>query len=539
YSKLYKNDSLYNIASYSTGMFNTFYGPISTASPIRPAYEAPMEAYNIYGALNIQDFTFSFFRNYARIPTAFGNNTSNAIYNKDVYMKQDITVANFSYRKTFNKITSITSMMTSEYNLNPFSSYRNLYTFMEKGYKYSTCTMRRMEEQLDYKSSDHFNFSAGIAIENYNAIPQSGDLNEPVNRRDHIHASYLGTSAYYRPEGLAAQFYFIKYYNVGSYLQTQFSPSDKLHFTIGARYDYNSRYGNTFNPRLGVVYKPSDNTTIKALYGSAYRAPSPSDAYSHYGSFYTTDSGRTYNSYFLHLPNPGLKPIKSYNGEVSVKQNITDNFILNIDGYYTYIKGLLQFSDDNLTTKLYNNVFNGIPVDYIEVFTNNNRQKTYGGTIRLDWKYSIGNVNLSTFASLSYVNGLFEKGLNENEETEKDTELDFISPFMYRIGIEMKAGKFSCSPRLLLMGRQNIAGISDTTGSIIQRQTIPGYALLNISARYALNKRFSAFINIHNALNQRYKSVGFNMDLTKPVTDIFYGQREDPIRFMGGLSLTL
>ena len=43
-------------------------------------------------------------------------------------------------------------------------------------------------------------------------------------------------------------------------------------------------------------------------------------------------------------------------------------------------------------------------------------------------------------------------------------------------------------------------------------------------------------MNVSNALNQKYRSVGFNMDLTKKDTEFFYGQPEDPIRIMGGLN---
>jgi outer membrane receptor for ferrienterochelin and colicin len=539
YSKLYKSDSLFSIASYSSGVLNTIYGPIAPIRPVKARYEAPMEAYNIYSSFKLHDFTFSFFRNYFKLPTAFGNNTSNSLYNRDAFMAQSISTANATYKKEFDNLTSSTLFTVSEYTLNPKSNYRNLYTAMEAGYKYSTCSVIRLEEQFDYRASKKLNFSAGISYDSYTAVPQSGDLETPVNKDDYLHASYLGTRAYYRPEGLTAQFYFLKYTNLGTYFQSQFAASEKINITLGARYDRNSRYGSTFNPRMGLVYEPSATTTIKALFGSAFLAPTPSDSYSQYGSFHTTDSGRTYHSFFLHLPNPDLAPITSQNVELSVKQNLSDNLILTIGGYYTALKGLHQFSDDNESTKLYNNEFNGIPVDYIEVFTNHNRQKNYGGSIQVNGKYSIGKLRLNSFASLSYVNGVFEKGLEENGETEKDIELDFISPVMIRLGTDIKGGKFTCSPRLIIMGRQNLAGISDSSRTIIRRQTIPGYALLNISCRYT-GKLTSVFVNVSNALDQHYRNVGFNMNLNNSNTEIFNkGQRQDPIRITGGLNFNL
>lgn len=539
YSKLYKSDSFYNVSAYKTGLFNTVYGPLAAAMPVRPAFEAPMQAYNIYASLNAQEFTFNFFRNSFTLPTSWGNNTSNALYNREVFMRQNITMANASYRKTIDKFTSTTAITVSQYNLDPESNYRNLYSGMAPAYKYSTATMIKFDQQMDYKLSEQFNLSAGTGYEYYNTIPQSADLDAPVNTKDYLHASYLGTSAYYRPAGLPAQFYIIQYHNIGTYLQVQYSPSGKFHFTAGARHDWNSRYGNTLNPRMGIVYKISGKTTAKLLYGTAFLAPTPSDAYSEYGSFYTADSGRTYHSNFLHLPNPGLEPIKSKNFELSIKYNISENFIVTINGYYTFLSGLHSFSDDNETTRLYNNSFNGMPVDYIEVFTNHNRQMNYGGSIILNGKHDLGKMQVNSFASFSYVNGKIEDGLNERVEQGKDAETDFISPFMGRAGLELKGGKFSCSPRLILVGRQNLSGIADTTGSIIQRQTIRGYALLNISAKYSINRQVAAFVNVSNALNQHYRAVGFNMDLTNTNTELFYGQRQDPIRVMAGFKWEL
>src|SRR6185436_18285369 len=115
-------------------------------------------------------------------------------------------------------------------------------------------------------------------------------------------------------------------------------------------------------------------------------------------------------------------------------------------------------------------------------------------------------------------------------------ELDFIAHWIFHAGTDIRAGKLTASPRLILMGRQHIPGIGDTTGTIIRRQTIAGYTLLNIALRYELSKKVSVFTNITYALDQRYRSVSFNMDLTKPETELYHGQPQDPIRIMGGVN---
>jgi outer membrane receptor protein involved in Fe transport len=207
-----------------------------------------------------------------------------------------------------------------------------------------------------------------------------------------------------------------------------------------------------------------------------------------------------------------------------------------LDGYYTKTTGLFAFADDNQTTHLYNNMFNGTPVDYIEVFVNEGSQLNYGGSLQLNLKHAAGNIFFNSYASVSYTNG---ERKNENGATDYSTKLSFIAPFMFRIGTDVKFGRFTCSPRLLLMGRQNLPGIADTTGSTINVQTISGYALLNIAARFKVTKRISVFTNVTNALNQRYRAVGFNMDLNRNPTELFHGQPQEPIRFVGGVNFEL
>lgn len=545
YSELYDEDNQLNIDHYSTGTFNSIYGSMTPDAPVTAKYEAPMTSYNIHAGLHFKDFVFSYFRNDFTIPNAFGNNTHNAVYNKEVFMRQSIDMADATYKKTIGKFTTTTSLTASEYNLHPESNYRNLYTDMEPAYKYSTCDMIKAEEQLDYKISDKWQLTGGASYESYNVIPQSSDLTEPVDTKGQIKGTYLGTQSYYMPDGLPAELYYIKFYNVGSYFQVQYDPLSSLHITLGTRYDINSRYGETFNPRAGIAYKPFDKTTVKVLYGSAFLAPTASSAYIQYGAFHTPDSGKTYHSNFLHLPNPGLDPITSQNIELSVRQYITKNISITGQAYFTILTGLHEFADDNETTMLYNNQFNGIPVDYVEVFVNRNRQKNLGGGFQVDWKWLFGQFKGNSYASVSFVEGVVDNALTEEEETEPDKELDFISPFMMRVGTDVKTGKFSFSPRLIIVGKQNLAAVKDTANTISvfwqeepiwERQTIPGYVLLNFSARYNMAKRWSVFVNITNALNQKYRSVGFNMDLNNQETDLFYGQPQDPIRVVGGVN---
>ena len=90
----------------------------------------------------------------------------------------------------------------------------------------------------------------------------------------------------------------------GLYAQDDLTLRDNLVLSAGMRLDYHHMLKNMqLNPRLGLIWNPLQTTTVKLLYGSAFRAP----------NIYERD----YNA-FGQVPNPNNKEerIKSYEGIV-------------------------------------------------------------------------------------------------------------------------------------------------------------------------------------------------------------------------------
>jgi len=61
--------------------------------------------------------------------------------------------------------------------------------------------------------------------------------------------------------------------------QDIWSPLPELDITLGVRYDHFSDFGDTIDPRVGVVWRFVKHTYLKLLYGSAFRAPTFSELY--------------------------------------------------------------------------------------------------------------------------------------------------------------------------------------------------------------------------------------------------------------------
>lgn len=65
----------------------------------------------------------------------------------------------------------------------------------------------------------------------------------------------------------------------GLYLQDEVALRNDLLLNAGLRYDHNSSTDGTFNPRLALIHKTTPATTLKASYGSAFRAPNAYELY--------------------------------------------------------------------------------------------------------------------------------------------------------------------------------------------------------------------------------------------------------------------
>lgn len=539
FKKMAAADTLLDFTSHQTGTFNTIFGPITPSQPVENKISAPLTAYNVYAGVKVDNFEFSFFRNYSQNSSAIANNPNNAVYNKDVFYGRGVNLLSSRYTKEFNKVTLTATIASSQYKVNPKSNYRNLYTGMDRAFKYGYSSMTRGEVQMDWRIGERSSIIGGGVYETFYSLPESADLQDPVEDNRSIEGVLINSKTYYQPEGIEAKMFSIRYDNVGGYLQLQKRIGGQLTSTLGARYDYNSRFGSTFNPRLGMVWNPVKKATVKAMFGTAYLAPTPGDAYSYYGSFYSLDSGRTYRSNFFHLPNPNLKPMKSSNFELSLATYLGKSLHATLVGYITNVDNLVGYAADEGNTNMYNGKFLGWDVDYIEVYVNQGHQRINGGSLRLEYNQSIKKGSIKTYAYLSYVDGV-EKitRLDSNGAAQHYlAELEYISNWMLKSGVDLSLHNFSVSPRVIWMSHQHVAGFEDPDNPK-RRQEIDGYTLLNVSLGYKFGKT-TLHVNVLNALNQEYRSPGPNMDLQNSNTSLFYGNPQEARRFILGLRVAL
>lgn len=476
-----------------TGTFNTIFGP-RTATGYDPAPSFTVKTQALFGSLSGGGLRFSFFTNSSRTPSSVDNKPGSAIYNEDVFVGHRLTVLGLTHAAQAGAFAFQSTLQAGEYRLNPNSNFRNAFTAdattLGTGYKYAESGSLKAEEQVTWSPRSDFNLIGGLSLENTHAVPWSTDLNAPVDPNGAIAGTIRGTA-------LAADFFPLNYHNLGAYLQAQFAASEALVFTAGVRYDDNSRYGSSTNPRFGLVWRLHPSHTLKLLYGTAFLAPSPYAAFSHFGSFTTTTPGPGPESFFWRLPNPGLKPIKERSLEVGYKGYLSGSLSLSATAFRTELRNLYALQDDATTTRLYNGVYKGLDVAYIEVRTNLGKQTNTGGSLRLDYLNFFGDgIQVNPYLSWSYVDGRVDP-----REDGREIEIGRVAPHILRAGLDVQGSRFSGSLRLNRVGTQRMEAL-DASGT--RRLRLEGYTVLDLAARAEFGKGLFGALGVSNLTGKRH-----------------------------------
>ncbi len=114
----------------------------------------------------------------------------------------------------------------------------------------------------------------------------------------------------------------------GLYAAGEFHLHPKVILNLGVRNDrYNYLFGSKTSPRAALIYSPRTTTTLKFLYGTAFRVPSFSELY------YVGMSG---------VPAPNLRPETTRTFEVDWEQQVSKRVTLSAAGFYNNIGSYIQ-----------------------------------------------------------------------------------------------------------------------------------------------------------------------------------------------------
>lgn len=244
----------------------------------------------------------------------------------------------------------------------------------------------------------------------------------------------------------------------GLFIQDEWTIADNLLVNIGIRRDEYDHGDDATNPRLALIYSPVNNTSLKFLYGEAFRAPNSYELYYHDG--YTTTK-----------PALDLDPetIQSYElvWEQTLSRHLRGSFSL----YHNVISDLIAYTED--------------PHDGLLVFENSGDATATGAEVSLEGQWDNG---LQVELSYSYQDAeddeTGERLVNAPRHMVKTTLMAPIIAERVHVGLEMQYDG----------GRKTIAA-DDTDNFLIMNLTLIGQDIID-------GMTFSA--SIYNLFNKGY-----------------------------------
>lgn len=125
--------------------------------------------------------------------------------------------------------------------------------------------------------------------------------------------------------------------NWGAYLQKTIT-AGSLDILPALRLDQHSAFGNTWNPRLSLVYRVSDDWKLSTNAGRSFRAPTLVQLYQDFPAF-PPFSG-PFNG------NRGLQPETAWTYDLGTQHQLGDKIDLGVTGFYTRISDRIYGTND-------------------------------------------------------------------------------------------------------------------------------------------------------------------------------------------------
>lgn len=147
--------------------------------------------------------------------------------------------------------------------------------------------------------------------------------------------------------------------NWAIYAQDEVVLGEGLLVSLGLRYDRYDTFGANTNPRLAVIYSTQANTTVKLLYGGAFRAPNSYELY--------------YQDGQVQKANPDLQPERIQTAELIVERVLSDRVLGVLSVFHNRIDDLISFEVD--------------PADDLLVFRNAETIETNGAELELNGRW--------------------------------------------------------------------------------------------------------------------------------------------------------
>ena len=238
-------------------------------------------------------------------------------------------------------------------------------------------------------------------------------------------------------------------------------PAETLDLALSLRHDDSDDFGGQTTGRLAAAWQAAPDTTVRAVAGTGFRAPSLFERFSDFGD-------------------PDLEAEESVSVELGVEQRLGEDSFVKATAFYTEIDNLIRF-DPNATAC---GTGSGC---YAQV---DGTTTTRG--VELSGRYALAQGRAALFGAYTYTDAETEGG-----------RLARVPRHDLLLGVE---GEFVDR----LTGRFDIQHVADVEASEFAPadNKVGDYTLANLGLDYALTDTIAATLRVENLFDEDYETAG-------------------------------
>jgi iron complex outermembrane receptor protein len=251
------------------------------------------------------------------------------------------------------------------------------------------------------------------------------------------------------------------YHTSAYYAQAEYDILDNIHLIAGLRLDDYSTFGEQWSPRAALLYSPRLATTMKLLYGEAFRAPN--------------DYERNYDDGFTMIGNSALQPEEIKTWELVCEQNFGNHTRL--------VASIFRFDINQLISQV------TIPGDLLQFQNLTGTVRSDGAEIQLESKLENG---ITGFLGLSTA---------DTKDLDQDTRLNNSPTFIVsgEVSVPLYSEKLYISTDFQHVSDRRSSTTDVDSFTLVNLAITTGKFLNNIDMSFNIYNLFDKAVNVPGA----------------------------------------
>lgn len=500
---------VFDIEDVRTGILNdTTFQPYYRGTETEPNFgNIPHHSNQLGIRLAYKGLSLSFERMERRDHSSIGQ--SAIVYNYDSpanFFGETIQRSTVSLDYNIGPVLATSTLSNLQMRANPLSSYATTYSNNGRSYVWHASDDAFAEQLFTLRAGDDTELIGGFSSQVSSNLPRTNEL--PVPFDTELYEAFEEETVY--TDSLLGDFGFksLTFENLAAFAQLYQRWNDFV-FIAGVRIDDNSLYGSSVNPRLAALWRLDRQTSLRASWGRAFRAPST--WYSRSSTAFVIPEAND-SIYYAILPSPNLEAEQIHATELGISKSFSPDAQLDLVLFFNSVDKRIAGIIDTIDRKLYPRSLDSVARTYANGLGDPSQLMSAQASLRL--RNLVPSIGLDLNAAATWSVG---------RETLPDDggELPvfrMVPQFLGQLSVSVNPWRnWHLRADVVWSGpwtrrfTPTLAAYEDEEFSLVD-----GYATLDLLLRYHIDERIYVLFNVDNVFNTEYGgigSIGWDVDL--------------------------